>query len=151
TVELLPLSFDADQLGYVPAYPERDLDLTFVGSIGDRAYLHAERYRFLERMLAGSPLQIWGRTVQTKPLAPLRRFRWNLIYQANEGRERLGVDRVTRRKRRGIKRGAEWGINPTTPPLWERFKGRVLPPVFGLEHMKILARSKVALNNHSEI
>src|SRR5690606_30132161 len=38
-----------------------------------------------------------------------------------------------------------------TPPLWERFKGRVLPPVFGLEHMKILARSKVALNNHSEI
>ena len=149
-VELLPLSFDTEQLQYVPSL-ERDLPLTFVGSIGDRAYLHAGRYRFLEQMLAATPLQLWGRTVKHKPLPTLRRWRWNLIYQANMALEAMGVDRPTRRKIPAIKRGAEWGINPTTSTLRERFPGRVFPPVFGLEHMKILARSKVALNSHSEI
>ena len=149
-VELLPLSFDTDQLQHVPAC-ERDLPVTFVGSIGDRAHLHAERYRLLERILAETPLQIWGRTVQTKRLPALRRFRWNLIYQANMALKKMGIDRPTRRKIPVIKRGAEWGINPTEPPLWERYPGRVHPPVFGLEHMKLLARTRVALNSHSGI
>ena len=102
-------------------------------------------------MRMDKPLMLWGRTVQEKPLSLQRRWRWNLIYQLNQALESAWIGRQLRARIPGIKRGANWKINPAAPSLKERFPDRVFPAVFGGSYVEILARSKIALNNHSEI
>lgn len=68
--ELSPLAFDPRVLELVPQPAERDVDVSFVGSL---SVDHGERLRLVESLARRVPLKVWGSGVDELPMSsPIR-------------------------------------------------------------------------------
>jgi hypothetical protein len=117
--EVLHHSFEATILSAFPGKIERDIDFSFAGGLGS---LHPTRASLVESMLSRTPLQIWGANSRVRLKD---RVRWHL--------SKLGLPLSPKHRMRAL---------PLAHP------GRIHPAVFGLDYYRVLARSKIVLNQH---
>lgn len=120
------------------------IEVSFVGSLGHWDSPHRDRYLMLERLVAETPIQLYGRV--TPPA-------WASRPWLRRGVAAAGMlDRVTGGRiplpRRLADKVALGGRDPLRPPIHEAHPGRVHPPVFGLDYLGVLAATRVSLNLH---
>lgn len=128
--------------------PGASLPFTFLGTVGHWSGAHGERYRLLDALMDGTPLEVFGH-IDPNPWRKnmLRRFAAHTLVTGRrvlpEGAasSRLLTQGPGRRLRHAPSR-------PTEPGLEIRYPERVHPPEFGLEYYAALAASDVTLNVH---
>jgi hypothetical protein len=145
---LLPLAFEDSTLEDVRPPAERDLDFTFVGSVGARDGYHSERYALIEKLLRSTPLRVWGEAEDGRPRPRKQRLLDEVSYGANRVLRGAGAPESLRARVPLVRRGATWKDGPPPLPLSQRHPGRFHEPVFGLDYFRVLARTKVSLNLH---
>lgn len=146
TAALMPLAFESTILDEVKSADERDLDFTFVGTLGGPTGHHMQRYAMVEKVMSSSPLQVWGQV--DEPPSGRRRVLAKAIYLANRILYGMGVSKEQQAKLPLIRRGVSWVSDPTLPSVKQRYPSRVHEPLFGLDNYEILARSKLVFNSH---
>jgi hypothetical protein len=144
----LPLAFEDTLVEVLGQVRERDLDFTFVGSLGSRNGAHSQRYNLIEKLIASSPLQVWSDIDETSGRYLTERLFLKGIYHTNRSLAAMGVPQRLRSRLPIIRRGESWLSDPTLPPLSQLYPGRINRSVFGVENYEISARSKIALNSH---
>ena len=140
--EVVPLAFEPAVLDVVKPRDPRDLDVTFTGTIGRPLGAHARRFRLVVPLLEATALHVWtdpqgapSRSLKDRTLETIARW-------ANRSFGDLSVE--TRMRTPIMRRG-------TIPFLLQRYPDRFHPPVFGTRNFEILARSRIAFNNHLDI
>lgn len=167
--EFLPHAFDPRSLTRLQAMDRSErIALSFVGHTGFGLDRHAQRYFLLRRLMEETDLTVWGlEHGETPPMSPSQRFRSLALaalthvplrlIKAVEQRfsgdsEILRVARRIRSERemRDAKGEAapDWYVNEK--PLGTLHPGRVKPPIFGPDYLRILARSDISINCHTE-
>lgn len=111
--------FETSVLDEFTPRPERDIDFSFAGGLGN---LHPERAAMVTALLARTPLEIWGASPHVRFKD---RVRWLL--------SRVGMPLAPKYRMR-------------TLPL--AYPGRIHPAAFGLDYYEVLARSKIVFNRH---
>ncbi len=144
----LPLAFEDTLVDVLGQVTERDLDFTFAGTVGSRNGAHAQRYHFIERLMASSPIEVWSDIDEASGRSRTERLFLKGIYHTCRLLEAMGVSESLRASLPLIRRGESWISDPTLPTLNELYPGRINRSVFGVDNYEILARSKIALNSH---
>jgi hypothetical protein len=149
TAVFMPLAFEHTLLQAINIDSARDLDFTFVGSLGNSLGGHSQRHAIMEQLMQLTPLEVWGDTLIS--LSPMKKAACSTIYHANQVLRRIGSSEGWRRRCPLIGRGAAWRSNPSAPSIRDRYPDRYHPPVFGLQNLEILARTKIAFNSHIDM
>ena len=144
----MPLAFEHTILDEVKPVAERDLDFTFVGSLGSRNGHHSQRYATIEKLMPSTPLQVWGHVSESRPRSLRGRVLTKAIYQGNRILSGMGVSEEQRTKLPLIRWGASRTSDLALPSIKLRYPDRFHESVFGLECYEILARSKIVFNSH---
>lgn len=144
----MPLGFEDTLLEVIKPAVERDLDFTFVGSLGSRYGQHSRRYAIIEKLMPSTPLQVWGDNSELGFRSTRGRSLFSCISEMNKVLRHMGVSERLREKLPLIRRGVSWISPPTSPSLRHLYHNRVHQPLFGLKYYEILARSKIVFNNH---
>lgn len=144
----MPLGFEDTLLEVIKPTVERDLDFTFVGSLGSRYGQHSRRCAIIEKLMPSTPLQVWGDYSELGSRSTREQSLFNCIHEMNKVLRRMGVSERLREKLPLIRRGVSWIFPPTSPSLKQLYHNRVHEPLFGLKYYEILARSKIVFNNH---
>ena len=141
---LLLLGFEHAVLEVVKPKENRELDFTFVGSVGDANGIHSQRYRTIEQLMDSTCLQVWG---IVEELSLKRKFIKKTIYQSNKFLRNIGVSQESLAKIPLLRRGKNWRTDPTLPSLKQRHPARFHEPLFG-KNYQIMANSKIVFNSH---
>jgi len=149
TAIFMPLAFEHTLLQATDIHSTRDLDFTFVGSLGNSLGGHSQRHAIMEQLMQLTPLEVWGDTIIS--LSPMKKAACTIIYHSNQVLRTIGLSESLRRRWPLIGRGASWRSNPSTPSIRDRYPERCHPSVFGLQYLEILARSKIAFNSHIDM
>ena len=144
---LFPLGFEHTILDVVHSQKERDLDLIFIGGLGADTGPHSQRYALIEKLLATTPLQVWGREGRYPGNEPLDKA----IHQANRILRQLGLPEWLMDRARAMRRRLDRVRDRALPSLEQRYPGRVKSPVFGLDYFSLLARAEITLNCHADL
>ncbi len=147
---LMPLAFEHTILDVVEPAENRDLDFTFVGSLGSANGFWCERNLVVEQLMQFTPLQIWSDINDSPPRFIRDRVLDKVIYRANRFMDGVGVSKELRENVPLIRRGTSWMSDPTLPSLKQRYPGRCHESVFGLKNFEVLARSKIVFNSHGD-
>jgi spore maturation protein CgeB len=147
-VKYLPLAFEHTILDVVRPATKRDLSFTFVGSLGNRNGYHSQRYALIERLLACTPLQVWGHVTDPRLRSRKDRILDKVSYRVNSILKSLGISQSFRSKLPVVRRGVSWISDPSLPSIKQLYPDRFHEPVMGVKNYEILARSKVVFNNH---
>jgi spore maturation protein CgeB len=143
----MPLAFEKSVIDCLPCNFNREIDFSFVGTVGSPNDAHSQRYLILEKLLEATPIQIWS-NVSPKPGNKKKRSLNKFIYELNNLLNKLEIPNEIRGKIPVIRRGARWKFDPTAPSIGEKFPDRIFCPVFGLDNYSVLARSKITFNHH---
>jgi spore maturation protein CgeB len=144
----LPLAFDESILGKIPPL-KRDLDFTFLGSVGSSEGPFKNRYNLLKQLYRKTPIEIWG-----------DKNDWNLhaldisFFNPNNptGISQRRVDIIMKNPlipKEVIQNGIML-LRKRKYYLFSNKKNsdRIHNSIFGIQYFKILARSKLTFNCH---
>ena len=143
--EYLPFGFDPALLALImPDSVSRDLPFIFTGHVAGPSSTHVERYETIVRIMAATPLQLWGEIDDQLPR------------QRRTGKPSL-LGRARRRLRRQIAQvplttfgNAAVRLFAPLNPLEQAYPTRCHQPLAGLEYHRLLARSQICLNSHGD-
>jgi len=140
TAELMLHAFEPSILGMTDVL-QRDIDLSFVGSIALMNGFHNERWELLTRLLRSTDLQIWGEIIEPRQNSQMtHKLRWRI----NRVFDLIGAGEVAARvpylttNHRG----------PEATLAIGHYGDRIHPQVLALEYFKVLAHSKLNINKH---
>ncbi|HYR75223.1 MAG TPA: glycosyltransferase [Pyrinomonadaceae bacterium] len=148
---LLPHAFEPailDAVGHVT----RDLDLTFVGNLVMQDGFHMQRYALIEKLLESTSLQVWTSISQPESGSRSKRVLLKLASRAKKTLKDAGLDSGFIKSSGGGLKAAMTRNSRTSDPsgAWKEkgYAAKLHEPVFGLANFRILARSRLTLNNH---
>ncbi|HWP46809.1 MAG TPA: glycosyltransferase [Candidatus Limnocylindrales bacterium] len=144
----MPLAFEHTILDVVKPTMERDLSFSFVGNLGSRNGYHSQRYAWIEKLVACTPLQVWGQVSDPRLRPRKDRILDKVSYEANRVLKSLGVSQSFRSKLPVVRRGVPWISDPSLPSVKQLYPHRFHEPVMGLKNYEILARSRIVFNSH---
>lgn len=168
--EYLPHAFDRISLTRLRAMEHADrIPLSFVGHTGYGLDRHSHRYFLLRRLLEETELKVWGLEQPGPPSPSLQHRLRSLALSAliripepllNAIESRVGqrseIARVVRRIRRQrdlrhamTDNSSDWYLQEKR--LTDLYPGRIMPPTFGPDYLRILAQSDITLNCHTEL
>jgi spore maturation protein CgeB len=142
--EKLNHAFDASILEALGSVGPRELDFTFVGSLIRRDGFHGQRFELVEKLLAETPLQVWGTVTEQKSSA---RRPQTLARAASYASRAVGGANLSQALR-GALRAVLPEQNSPVSSIEAAFGAAFHPPVFGLDNFRVLAKSKLTFNNH---
>lgn len=143
----MPLAYEKSVADHLPSNLYRNINFSFVGTLGSPNGAHSQRYLILEKLLKATPIQIWS-NVSQHPGNKKKQILNKFIYEFNNLLNKLEIPSEMRAKIPVIRRGAKWKFDPTAPSIGQKFPNRIFNPVFGLDNYSILARSKITFNHH---
>ena len=143
---LMLLGFEHTVLDVVKPKENRELDFTFVGSVGNANGTHSQRYKTIEQLMDSTSLQVWG--IVNEPSRSLKsKFLNKTIYQGNKFLRNIGVSKESLAKIPLLRRGKNWRTDPNLPSVKQRHPARFHEPLFG-KNYQIMANSKIVFNSH---
>ena len=137
-------AFDARLAQRVEPVP-RDIGLSFIGTVGSTAQAHSQRFKLLASLAKKTPLQIYSPETRKFSLRWARYVAFCLAYQMGIPVHKLPVAQRRLVGKRLPASVSEILVLPRSP-----IRG-MLPAVFGMEMFRVLARSKLSLNCHTDI
>jgi hypothetical protein len=151
---LLPQAFEPAILDAV-GHMTRDLDFTFVGSVVLRDGFHMQRYALIEKLLESTGLNVWTSFDQPESGSRSKRVLLRLVGRARRTLQNAGLDS-------GFFSGQGDGLKAALARTarasdhshpWKNkgYGAKLHEPVFGLANFRILARSRLTLNNHIDV
>ena len=126
----------------------RDIDLSFIGTVGAGAQAHTRRFELLSRLSKETSIQIYG--PETRHVSALRWARFVLFWVAYKKGVPLHKLPFVRQRLAGKRVPASISILDLFRVPRSPIPG-MLPPVFGMDMLRVLARSKLSLNAHTDI
>ncbi len=142
--KLLMHAFEPEILKALEPTPLRKLDFTFIGSLIRRQGVHEKRFELVEKLLATTPLEVWGKISGAEAAAKGSGAMAKAGYYATRAMETVSLPQSMRAPVRLLFQGPE----PPIHSLESSYPGRFHPPVFGLENFAVLSKSKLTFNNH---
>jgi spore maturation protein CgeB len=142
--EILMHAFEPSILEALGPKTARDLDFTFVGSLIRQDGFHGQRFELVEKLLAATPLEVWGRVTENK--SPGRRPQV-LARAASYASRAIGGAGLSQALRDTLRAVLPQQTSPVSS-LEASFPAAFHEPVFGLANFRVLARSKLTFNNH---
>ena len=144
-----------DHLGDKEKSP--DIDFSFVGSSGFGHYgTHATRYWMLADLLLRTNIELWTLEHQDKAVSAENKkdLEWmgDLLRQAIE--KLPPADAITEYKRHlftALPVESAGKVHMFPGPLGDFFSDRINPPVTGIDMFRILKRSRVTFNIHTDL
>ena len=133
--EFLALAFEHSILNEIQLPIERDLEFTFVGSLGAKNGVNSSRYIQIERLMQNTPLEVWAHTKELR-----RRDESFMARMKRWGKRQLFSFTVDNSF-----------IQDFDISIKEQYPKRVHPAMFGLDAFKILGRSKMTFNCHIDV
>jgi spore maturation protein CgeB len=144
-------AFDPRVLEKLKPDPQLEVDFAFVGSIVKLDKFHIVRERLLLHLVERMNLEIWSDLENTWSPQERESSARKGVSAAAGGPRRIGTAEKLQSVARYIQRFA--GQKPSAPnnTVHEKIVRRAHPPVYGLEMLRLLRRSRVVFNNHIDI
>ena len=143
-------AFEPDLLKRLGPLPARDLEFSFVGQVQRGRRFHEAREKLLEALVAVSPLELYTPQGEAGFRGLWRHGSRSLAWGAVTALGGLGVDRQRMARWPLLGKAAAWDQAPLYP-VNSKLAARRRGEVYGLEMIRILARSKVTLNCHIDL
>ena len=134
-VEIILHGFEPAILQLADPNQPRDIDFSFMGSFVLRDGFHNDRLALVKRLLDLTNLEVWGHISEPQTLSLQRRA----VAKLGRTIEGMGLS---------ISALNQTPPGPVAKSMRREYAGRLHDPVIALEYFKILARSKINLNNH---
>jgi hypothetical protein len=134
-VEIIMHGFEPAILQLVDPNQQRDIDFSFMGSFVLRDGFHNERLALVKRLLDQTNLEVWGHISEPQTMSLQRR----VVNKLGRTMEGMGLS---------ISVLNQPPPGPVAKSMRREYPGRLHEPVIALEYFKVLARSKINLNNH---
>ena len=129
----------------------QQIEFSFAGTAGGRNSWWARRYALIESLMRETPLEVWGTDYEAAPRSQSDRI---LDAVAWAGERMLRCFAVPERIRRTLpvaRRAVGWVSPPWLRPVSRQYAPRWHPPVYGIEFVSVLRRSKITLNVHGDL
>ena len=138
--EMIMHAFEPTILELIPTNQQRDIDFSFIGSFVLRDGFHNERLALVKSLLDSTNLHVWGVINETQKSSIKRRMIGKLGYEINKvlGDKVPSVLTTLNHVPPG----------PVATALKRDYPGRFHDSVIASAYFRILARSKITLNNH---
>jgi spore maturation protein CgeB len=140
-------AFDARLAERITVGP-RDIDLSFIGTVGTGGRAHTRRFELLSQLSKETGMQIYA--PETRNISTLRWARYVAFWVAHK--HGIPVQKIpfVRERIVGKKEPASISISDVLKVPRSPIQG-MRPPVFGMDMYRVLARSKISLNSHTDI
>lgn len=142
---LMTHGFEPSILELVPQ-TDRTFDFTFMGSLILQNGFHNQRFDLINRLLEQTGLRVWGRLSESQQNSRSRQLASRVIFRGNRLLRDLDAPdtllaRLSALEERNLR-------GPLTKSTLRKHPDRFHPPVIALEYFRLLAKSKINLNNH---
>jgi len=144
-VEIVMHGFEPAILDLTNPGDERDIDFSFIGHFVLKDGFHNARLELVKNLFVQTNLQVWGLISEPQKTSFNRRL---LARIGRELNQTLDVSKLPSKAQTALTALNRTPPGPIATAMKRDFPGRFHDPVIALEYFKVLARSKISLNNH---